>query len=79
MEAAQKYGAAGPFIVVVVIFVAFLVIAGVGLLRYLSARDAQHSHTVASIVADVKASAQLAADAVTQCTANQIMNRRKGR
>ena len=77
LDAGAQYGSAGPFIVVVLIFVAFLGIAGWGMFRYLAARDRLHNETVTAIVSDAKESYKLVTDTVRQCTANQV--RRGGR
>ena len=71
LDAGAQYGSAGPFIIVVLIFVAFLGIAGWGMFRYLAARDKQHSETVTAIVADVKESTRMMTENVSRCSANQ--------
>ena len=71
LEAAQAYGAAGPFIVVVLIFVAFLCLAGWGTFRYLRGRDETHAQTIKDVVADVKESTLMMVDTVKECTRNQ--------
>ena len=72
LDAGAQYGSAGPFIIVVLIFVAFLLVAGIGMLRYLTARDRLHNETVTAIVSDAKESYKLVTDTVRQCTANQV-------
>lgn len=75
LDAGAQYGSAGPFIVVVLIFVTFLVIAGWGMFRYLGKLQEQHAKTVESVVADVKASTQMMTDTVRQCSANQMRHK----
>jgi len=72
LDAGAQYGSAGPFIIVVLIFVAFLVVAGIGMFRYLSARDKQHAETVTAVVADVKEATKMMRDSVSQCSVNQL-------